>query len=97
MEDRLLCDMSSDVLLQRLQRAPHYSMLGTPDELEWKSYRKTLSLAFSPENMRKVNYSHKSYTFAQAVLIPLHLHLSGEKRKETLLGVLQQELLINTG
>ncbi|KAL3155016.1 hypothetical protein ABBQ38_011539 [Trebouxia sp. C0009 RCD-2024] len=28
-------------------------MLGTPDELEWKSYRKTLSLAFSPENMRK--------------------------------------------
>lgn len=37
-----------------LQRAPHYSMIGTPDYEEWKSFRKTCSLAFSPDNMRKV-------------------------------------------
>ncbi|KAA6427914.1 MAG: cytochrome P450 [Trebouxia sp. A1-2] len=35
------------------QRAPHYSLLGTPDYEEWKSFRKTCSLAFSPDNMRK--------------------------------------------
>lgn len=34
-------------------RAPHYSMIGTPDYEEWKSFRKTCSLAFSPDNMRK--------------------------------------------
>ncbi|KAL3155121.1 hypothetical protein ABBQ38_011179 [Trebouxia sp. C0009 RCD-2024] len=34
-------------------RAPHYSLFGTPNLEEWKSYRKTTNAAFSPENMRK--------------------------------------------
>ncbi|DBA70409.1 TPA: hypothetical protein ACH3X2_011822 [Trebouxia sp. C0005] len=35
-------------------RAPHFSLFGTPDPQEWKSFRKTLNPAFSPENIRKV-------------------------------------------
>ncbi|KAA6427588.1 MAG: cytochrome P450 [Trebouxia sp. A1-2] len=34
-------------------RAPHFSLFGTPDPQEWKSFRKTLNPAFSPENIRK--------------------------------------------
>ena len=50
----------SYAMLQCLQRAPHYTLFGTPDSKEWKSYRKTTNMAFSPENMRKVHAPSES-------------------------------------
>lgn len=44
-----------------LQRAPHYSLFGTPDAEEWKSFRKTLNPAFSPDNIRKVQSTRPAH------------------------------------
>ncbi|KAL3140970.1 hypothetical protein ABBQ32_005492 [Trebouxia sp. C0010 RCD-2024] len=35
------------------QRAPHFSMVATPDQDEWKHVRKTTNLAFSPNTIRE--------------------------------------------
>ena len=41
----------------RLQRAPHYSLFGTPDYEQWRHYRKTMNPAFSPDNVRKASFA----------------------------------------
>ena len=60
--------ISCEATLKRwVQRAPHYSILGTPDAEEWKSYRKTLNPAFSGDNIRKVKI-HQPNMYTQQLL-----------------------------
>lgn len=40
-----------------VQRAPHYSLIGTPDYEQWKHYRKIMNPAFSPNNIRQASLS----------------------------------------
>ncbi|KAL3140969.1 hypothetical protein ABBQ32_005491 [Trebouxia sp. C0010 RCD-2024] len=51
------------------QRAPHFNILATPDQDDWKHVRKTTNLAFSPNTIREgfpVVY-HKTLNAAEAL------------------------------
>ena len=63
-----------------LQRAPHYSMLGTPDYEEWRYFRKLTNPAFSPDNMRKVSsvsshYRRNKQPGTVAYLLHINMHV----------------------
>ena len=39
-----------------MQRAPHFSLLATPDNEDWKHVRKTTNVAFNPNTIREASY-----------------------------------------